>query len=77
MFGVIKENTKLPMQQTFTFNTDIHTKLQNETPLLCFENSDFINKEPSELSIQNILNFSRNLEVKKSEKIGVFDYLKS
>lgn len=65
------------MQQTFTLNTDIHLISKSETTVLRFETDSDTKEEPSEFTIQNILNFSKNLEVKKSETIGTFDYLKS
>lgn len=66
------------MQQTFTLNQNIQTLTENEKELFRYsEEASILEENPSELSLMNILNFSRNLEVQKSESIGTFDYLRS
>lgn len=60
------------MTQTFTLDLDLTAK-QNEKEF----NQEFDFAGPSEQTIQNILNFSRNLEVKKSEFLKSIELLKS
>lgn len=58
-----------------TFTSELkHTakELKNEALLLANRG-----KEPSEFIIQNILNYSKNLEVKKTRLIPFVEFLKS
>jgi hypothetical protein len=58
---------------TFTSEFE-HTAKENkkEAPLLAF-GSD----EPSDLTLQNILNYSKNLEVKQAKLLPFIEFLKS
>jgi hypothetical protein len=66
------------MQQTFTLNTHIQNQISKETELFRLLTEErFYEENPSDMSISNILQFSRNIETKTSEQIGFIDYLKS
>lgn len=60
---------KLPMQQTFTLVSDYlkttKNKQQPENVVDAFE--------PSDYSIQNILNYSKSLSIKKSKNVGFIE----
>ncbi len=61
------------MTQTFTLDLDftaINTKREQKNAFLEIA-------EPCENTLQNILNFSKNLEVKKSNLIKSIDFLRS
>jgi len=61
------------MTQTFTLDLDFtahETKKEQKNTFLDIA-------EPSENTIQNILNFSKNLEVKQSSLIKTIEMLKS
>ena len=61
------------MTQTFTLDLDFtanNTKKEQKNIFLELA-------EPSENTLQNILNFSKNLEVKQSKLIKSIDFLKS
>jgi hypothetical protein len=61
------------MTQTFTPGTDFTAKQTEKEPDKAFLKL----AEPSESTIQNILNFSKNLEVKQSKWIDTIELLKS
>lgn len=61
------------MTQTFTLTPDFTAK--NKQSLAKSEFPDFA--EPSQHLIQNILNFSRNLEVKPSQYVKHVELVKS
>lgn len=66
------------MQQIFTSNSNIQESKNKETESFqLFTEESFPQENPSSFSVQNILNFSKNLEIRKSNCIGVIDYLKS
>ena len=61
------------MIQTFTLDLDFtakNTEKEQKNALLQFA-------EPSKTTIANILNFSRNLEIKQSKLINSIELLKS
>jgi len=61
------------MTQTFTLDLDFTAKEAEKE-----QKNTFLDiAEPSENTIQNILNFSRNLEVKQSKLIRSIELLKS
>jgi len=61
------------MIKTFTPNLDITEKNTKKAKL-----SDVIQKaEPSAQTLQNILNFSKNLEVLESKNLNFIELLKS
>lgn len=61
------------MTQTFTLDLDFTAKEAERK-----QKSDFLEfAEPSNSTIQNILNFSRNLEVKQSKLVKSIELLKS
>jgi len=61
------------MTQTFTLDLDFTAKQTKKEQ----ENGYLELAEPSENTIQNILNFSKNLEVKQSKLIKAVEFLKS
>jgi hypothetical protein len=66
------------MQKTFTleFDTLNFTNEEKELKALLFNDNQKAD-EPSDFCINNILNFSKNLEVKTSESLGYVNYLRS
>jgi hypothetical protein len=61
------------MTQTFTLDLDFTAKeTEKET-----KNTFLDFAEPSKNTLQNILNFSRNLEVRQSQLINTIELLKS
>ncbi len=66
------------MQKTSTleFDTLNFTTEEKELKALLFNDNQKAD-EPSAFCISNILNFSKNLEVKPSESIGFVNYLRS
>jgi hypothetical protein len=66
------------MQKTFTLEFDTLNIAKEEKELKAMLiNDNQKQDEPSNFCINNILNYSKNLEVQKSEKLGTVDYLKS
>ncbi len=66
------------MTRTFTSNlneTAIKTASDHEDQLLCPDS--YRGAEPSKNVIDNILNFSKNLEVKKSKFVDTIETIKS
>ncbi|MDZ4664018.1 MAG: hypothetical protein SGJ15_04015 [Bacteroidota bacterium] len=66
------------MQKTFTleFDTLNIAKQENELKAILF-NDNQKQDEPSSFCINNILNYSKNLEVKTSTTLGHVDFLRS
>ena len=61
------------MTQTFTPNTDLTAKNTKKE-----QKEDFLNfAEPSESTINTILSYSKNLEVKPSNLIKTLEFIKS
>lgn len=66
------------MQKTFTLEFDTLTIAKEEKELKAILFSDNQKQdEPSDFCINNILNYSKNLEVKKSHTLGHVDFLRS
>jgi hypothetical protein len=61
------------MTKTFTSDLEFTAKQTEKDQ----ENPSFQVAEPSFQTIENILNFSKNLEVKKSRLVKNFEYLRS
>jgi len=61
------------MIKTFTPDLEIAVNL-TETEA---ENHVFEQAEPSLLTIRNILNYSKNLEIQRSESLGDLPYIRS
>jgi hypothetical protein len=66
------------MQKIFTleFDTLNIANEENELKAILF-NDNQKQDEPSDFCINNILNYSRNLEVQKSSMLGTVDFLRS
>lgn len=66
------------MQKIFTleFDTLNIAKEEKELKAILF-NDDQKQDEPSRFCINNILNYSKNLEVQKSSTLGTIDFLRS
>jgi len=66
------------MQKIFTleFDTLNIANEENELKAILF-NDNQKQDEPSDFCINNILNYSRNLEVQKSTMLGTVDFLRS
>jgi hypothetical protein len=66
------------MQKTFTLEFDTLNIAKEEKELKAILFSDNQKQdEPSSFCINNILNYSKNLEVKKSDSLGHIDFLRS
>jgi len=66
------------MQKTFTLEFDTLNIGNEEKELKAILFSDNQKQdEPSDFCINNILNYSKNLEVKKSATLGHVDFLRS
>ncbi|PBQ34243.1 hypothetical protein CNR22_21535 [Sphingobacteriaceae bacterium] len=61
------------MTRTFTLDLDFTATVNKKEQ----QNTFLDHAEPSERTLQNILNFSRNLEVKPSKLIHTIELLKS
>ena len=62
------------MIETFTSEFEHTAKKQQKEPLL-FDNKS--SEEPSENALMNILNYSKNLEVKPSKLLPYLEFLRS
>ncbi len=60
------------MQKTSTLVSTILKNSKNKPQIV---NQPIGNEEPSDILIQNILNYSKSLTVKKSSSIGFIDVL--
>jgi len=69
----LKQNHLLPMTQTFTSNINETATKSNKDPKDQFSNFS----EPSKNVINNILNFSKNLEIKRSKFVDMIELVKS
>jgi hypothetical protein len=69
----LKHNNLLPMTQTFTSNINETATKSNNDPKDQFANF----AEPSKNVINNILNFSKNLEIKRSKFVDMIELVKS
>lgn len=69
----LKQNHLLPMTQTFTSNINETATKSNKDPKDQFANF----AEPSKNVINNILNFSKNLEIKRSKFVDMIELVKS
>ena len=66
------------MQKTFTLEFDTLNIAKEEKELKAILFSDNQKQdEPSDFCINNILNYSKNLEVQKSASLGTIDFLRS
>jgi hypothetical protein len=66
------------MQKTFTLEFDTLNIANEEKELKAILFSDSQKQdEPSDFCINKILNYSKNLEVKKSSTLGHVDFLRS
>jgi hypothetical protein len=66
------------MTQTFTSNlNETATKLEKENHYQLSDSDSFRNAGPSINVINNILNFSKNLEVKRSRFVNTIEVIKS
>lgn len=66
------------MQKTFTLEFDTLNIANEEKELKAILfNDNQKQDEPSSFCINNILNYSKNLEVKKSDSLGHVDFLRS
>ena len=66
------------MQKIFTLALDTLNFKKEESELNQLLFNDQNNSEgPSEFCINNILNYSKNLEVKKSTTLGYLDFIRS
>ncbi len=66
------------MQKIFTLALDTLNFKKEESELNELSFNDQNNsEEPSEFCINNILNYSKNLEVKKSNALGYLDFIRS
>ncbi|MES2681683.1 MAG: hypothetical protein V4635_17440 [Bacteroidota bacterium] len=61
------------MTETFTHGLDLNVKPSPEEPKIPFAGF----AEPSKNVIQNILNFSKNLEIKRSKFVSDIELIKS
>jgi hypothetical protein len=61
------------MTQTFTSASDFTA----EQPQKELKNTFLASAEPSENTIQNILNFSKNLEIKQSKLVNFIELIRS
>ena len=66
------------MTQTFTSNlNETATKLEKENYHQLSDACSYKDAEPSKNVIDNILNFSRNLEIKRSKFVAAIEVMKS
>lgn len=66
------------MQKTFTLEFDTLNIANDEKELKAILfNDNQKQDEPSRFCINNILNYSKNLEVQKSSTLGTIDFLRS
>jgi hypothetical protein len=66
------------MQKTFTLEFDTLNIAKEEKALKAILfNDNQKQDEPSSFCINNILNYSKNLEVQKSTALGTIDFLRS
>ena len=61
------------MTKTFTLHFDITEKKAKETKI----SNGNASAEPSAQTIQNILNYSKNLEVRRSANLSFIEFVKS
>ena len=66
------------MQKISTLELDtLNFKKEESTLIQLLFNDKNNSEEPSDFCINNILNYSKNLEVKQSSSLGFVDYLRS